>query len=338
MGAEKKEEIYEKNELLRKLILTRLKSVRKEKFGDKAIDKLSLVFRVFLLRHLNLNYEFTLEELIAELNKRRISSKLKKRVIAILNLLTELMYEDKKISQEEFKSMLTEAESIVSLATGQDGEEKKTEKKENKKTKESLLFNFVHRIGLVKVGEAGEGKLGKKEIKKREKTVADERGKRNLEEKKLERLALKCRRLTETGGKALAKNNLKKSCRIYSRLIDIYTKLPNERRAELFGEINSFYKSISEKKCRIMQEGKQKLRGNAGRKMREIKGESREKISKAGAGKGEAPRFEKMAECHGLIEKSRRLLESGKEDEAKRAYLNAKKIYLRQISRKKLSG
>ena len=75
MVRKKKEVIGNKNELLRKLILAKLKGIQKEKFEPKAIDKFSLVFRVFLLRHLNLNYEFTGEELVNELNKAKISKK-----------------------------------------------------------------------------------------------------------------------------------------------------------------------------------------------------------------------------------------------------------------------
>jgi len=89
MNQGKKEAVDSKNELLSKLILTKLRTIKKEKFELKTIDKLSLVFRVFLLRYLNLNYEFTLEELINELSKSKVQSNLKNRIITMSNLLTE---------------------------------------------------------------------------------------------------------------------------------------------------------------------------------------------------------------------------------------------------------
>ena len=69
MKKRKKEVVHRKDELLKGLILAKLKAIEKRKFGKNSIGDLSLVFRVFLLRYLNLNYEFTLEELVGELNK-----------------------------------------------------------------------------------------------------------------------------------------------------------------------------------------------------------------------------------------------------------------------------
>lgn len=170
MKPKKKEVMGERSVLLRKLVLTKLKTIRKEKFEPKTIDKFSLVFRVFLLRYLNLNYEFTLDELIKELNKAKIPNKLKDRITSLSTLLVEIEYEDKKISREEFKSLLSEAEGIINLATGQVEKEKKIgEKEENAPIKKNLLFNFLHKIGLVKTEEE------KKTIKKRKERREKER-------------------------------------------------------------------------------------------------------------------------------------------------------------------
>lgn len=167
MKPKKKEVVDGRKALLRKLIFTKLMGIRREKFEPKTIDKFSLVFRVFLLRYLNLNYEFTLDELVKELNKIKISTELKDRITALSTLLVEIEYEDKKISKEEFKSLLSEAERIVNLATGQVEKEKKIEKKEEKAhIKKNLLFNFLRKIKLIKTEE--EKKAIKKEKEERE--------------------------------------------------------------------------------------------------------------------------------------------------------------------------
>lgn len=172
MRTEKKEVVDGRKRLLRKLILTKLMTVRKEKFGPKSIDKFSLVFRVFLLRYLNLNYEFTLDELINELNKIKLSTELKDRIIKLSTLLVEIEYDNKKISREEFKSLLGEAEDIINLATGQVGKEKKIgEKEEKAHIKKKVLFNFLHSAGLVKTDEE------KNAIKKRKEDREKERQK-----------------------------------------------------------------------------------------------------------------------------------------------------------------
>ncbi len=211
MNPEKKEVIDKRNILLRKLILAKLSSIRKEKFEPKTIDKLSLTFRVFLLRYLNLNYEFTLEELINELNKTKISSKLRDEIIEIMSLLTEIEYEDRKISREEFKSVLSGAENVVNIATGIiEKKEKIVEKgKEKVPVKKRVLFNFLHKISLAKTEKEREAikkiRLKKKkerqrldEIKKQERLKAKEERIKQIEIEK-KRKALEKKRTEEEG-------------------------------------------------------------------------------------------------------------------------------------------
>lgn len=180
MSPEKKEAIGRKGDLLRGLILAKLKAIQKEEFEPKSIAKLSLVFRVFLLRHLNLNYEFTSEELAKELDKAKISAKLKDRILSLVDLLTEVEYEDKQISVQEFKLLMREAENIVNLATGQAEKKEKTHKKEEAKAKkEFFLSDFLHKVGLVKTEEE------KKAVKK--KKLEKEKEKQELEALKKQR-------------------------------------------------------------------------------------------------------------------------------------------------------
>jgi len=190
MNPEKKEEVDRKNELLSKLILTKLRTIKKEKFDPKTIDKLSLVFRVFLLRYLNLNYEFTLEELINELNKIKIQSKLKDGIISTSNLLTEIKYEGRHISVEEFKALLKEAEKIVNLATRKvEKNPEEYEKNEELHIKKRQLSSFLHKIGLVKTEAEKKGKgLEKKKDEEDRKNKKEEEIRKN---ERLERLRIR---------------------------------------------------------------------------------------------------------------------------------------------------
>ena len=199
--AKVKKEVKGGNEVLRKLILTRIKKLKKQKFNEKAIDKFSVTFRVFMLRYLNLNYEFTVDELIIELNKTKIPQNLKEKVVSVLKLISEVKYENKEISKDEFKSLLNETNTIVNLATGITIQEKKSEKKVEIVHKKIPLFDLLHKIGIVHTEKEKEALKKKKqeqerikliEIEKNEiiekKKIKLEKIKEEKERKKLEKL------------------------------------------------------------------------------------------------------------------------------------------------------
>ena len=102
---------------LRSAILDKLESIRHQKFDDKKIDRFSLAFRIFLLKYLNLNYEFTEEELLNELSKRHLSNELKERIMEIVNMMAEVKYENKKIDEPEFSRIFEEGLDIIGVAT-----------------------------------------------------------------------------------------------------------------------------------------------------------------------------------------------------------------------------
>lgn len=135
-----KKEVNNKEEVLSRLILSRINAIRRQRFEDKTIDKFSVAFRVFLLRYLNLSYEFTLEELANELDKAKMSREMKDSIIRILTLLTEVKYEDRQISIEEFKGTLNDAENIVKVLAGSAQEEAHVEEKP--------FAHFLHKLSL----------------------------------------------------------------------------------------------------------------------------------------------------------------------------------------------
>ena len=104
MDHEKKEAVGSRYDVLRRLIPPKLEIIQKQKFDSSTVGKFNLIFKVFLLRYLNLNYEFTTDELIQELERLKISSKLKERIIAISNRLINVEYGGGEISEEEFES------------------------------------------------------------------------------------------------------------------------------------------------------------------------------------------------------------------------------------------
>lgn len=104
-------------EALRKVILAKLSSIEKKKFEENSIDEFSLAFRVFLLKYLNLDYEFTEEELLQELDRKKAGKAIRDRIIGLANLLDEIKYHGKKISKSEFDKTITDCCEIIKLAT-----------------------------------------------------------------------------------------------------------------------------------------------------------------------------------------------------------------------------
>tara|TARA_Y100000310_G_C20674597_1_gene812231 strand:+ start:2080 stop:2952 length:873 start_codon:yes stop_codon:yes gene_type:complete len=269
--AKVKKEVKGGNEVLRKLILTRIKKLKKQKFNEKAIDKFSVTFRVFMLRYLNLNYEFTVDELIIELNKTKIPQNLKEKVVSVLKLISEVKYENKEISKDEFKSLLNETNTIVNLATGITIQEKKSEKKVEIVHKKIPLFDLLHKIGIVHTEKEKEALKKKKqeqerikliEIEKNEiiekKKIKLEKIKEEKERKKLEKLrkdekalkvlvrekrdnAILIKEMIKEVRKMIAESSLDDAKIIYMEIMKIYNTSEPEEKAKVYADIKSLY-------------------------------------------------------------------------------------------------
>ncbi|MBW2976445.1 hypothetical protein KY347_03290, partial [Candidatus Woesearchaeota archaeon] len=128
-------------------------------------------------------------------------------------------------------------------------------------------------------------KLRKEEERQREKRIGERKEeleiKKRIEEERERELrkssAGKCKRLIDKGYRALDKSNLKKSERIYAKLMEVYINLPSERKAEIFKDINSFYKSLLLKKNQLRQKKEdEKIKELEKKKYEESKDRKRE--------------------------------------------------------------
>lgn len=210
-----KKEVYEKDGVLRTLILAKLKSLRKEKFEAKSIDDFSLIFRVFILKYLNLNYEFTEEELASEMDKKKVPSRLKEKIMDVLDVLTQIKYEGKNVSRAEFRLLLDETEGIVHSATGSN---EKHAAKEAKPLENAGLAGFLQNLLPASKNEgAKKGKAARQETaekskeeqkkkrkeelrKNREKEIEDKK-QRELREQKEREKSKRLEEIKETEGK-----------------------------------------------------------------------------------------------------------------------------------------
>ena len=111
-----KEEIEENLVMLRRLVLDKLRALRKEELGQEKIDELGLVFKVFTLKFLKIEYEFTNEELSLELDKKILSPSLKNKIANLSSYLDEIKYHEKSIDRRQYLKLIDEITELVTSA------------------------------------------------------------------------------------------------------------------------------------------------------------------------------------------------------------------------------
>ncbi len=125
-----------------------------------------------------------------------------------------------------------------------------------------------------------------------------------------------CRSLIGKGYRALDKDNIGKADSIYIKIIGTYTALPNERKAEVFKEINLFYKSLLLKKQQVREKEKQEDK-------------SEERLAKLREEKGKERKKKVFEFLHNLglakTEKEKREIEGQKEERRKQKELEVKR-------------
>lgn len=146
MNNTKKEEQGRELEILRNVIIKKLKGLSHKKFSYEAVDDFSLAFRVFLLKYLQIEYEFTEDELAKELEKKRTSRLLKENIMRISNLLQSVKYGSRKITKEEFEIVLKAGMEIVSIATSNNHKHFEIEEEKKPAVLKSLFKNIINNI------------------------------------------------------------------------------------------------------------------------------------------------------------------------------------------------
>ena len=160
-------------EILRAAVLKKLSSTKKKKFSEKSVDDLGWTFRVFLIKFLNLNYEFTHEELLSEIARVRIKKDLRNRVLALSGLLEEMKYGSRDAAKEDFEWMVNEAERVINLAIiGREFQDEArqpspAEAAQLQKQKESIIRKLGGFLKVISQGKKPES-AKKQELKKGE--------------------------------------------------------------------------------------------------------------------------------------------------------------------------
>ena len=111
-------------------------------------EKLSSLFRETIMKTLNLNFEFTHQELVSELNKASIDDKLKQRILKFSSSIESKKFAKESIEKHEYEKMLNELTKLTLILYHKAIEqeigiiEEKIKRKKTVKNVNKLLINI----------------------------------------------------------------------------------------------------------------------------------------------------------------------------------------------------
>jgi hypothetical protein len=201
-----------------KLILKKAAHRRAEQIRSKAFISSKEVYdlvRSFFKKHLDIDYEFTHDELMKELRKVYLSPELHGKVNGLFRKVSEIEHSDKNFTREELEELLVEFKDIVDAMIVSHYEQ---DKSFFKRLKDSVhkMFSKEHR-----------------KILQPDDSVLSEH----------ERVIVKMNMLLDNA-KRMLDTNLEKSKKDYQELLAIYETLDEPKKKAYFGPINELYQMI----------------------------------------------------------------------------------------------
>lgn len=112
----KKESTEDSRELVKETALHQLELFEKKGLERKtASDEFFNLFRKIMANLLHLKNQFTYEELVAQLDKKRVNSQAKEALSELCKKITDAEYGVEKPSAKELKELLEETKKIVNM-------------------------------------------------------------------------------------------------------------------------------------------------------------------------------------------------------------------------------
>jgi len=216
-------------EIAKNNTLKRIQAFRKH-FSKKSKDDNFIQFfhivRLFFAELFKIKYEFTLGELIIELNKRRIDKNLKEKTLFFLKKLSIIEYSDEKLPGLELKKLLSEFLKLFEKLTFSE-----------QKVKETRLDKLLIFLRIKKP------LIQKKEVRKKQDNLQPlilSKLKINFGKSKLEQVhALLIQALDMVNN-----NEIQKSRKLYIKIKKKYNQLNIEDKKEIYDNIILLYKEL----------------------------------------------------------------------------------------------
>ena len=180
----------------------------------------------FFRELLELNYEFTHEELIEELHKIYLDKKTHDELVAFLEHLGKMEYTKKEYSQEELESILEEMRHILNHLI------------HHHKKKLSLKDKLLVKLHLKKITTE------KIDAKEKPLIELEEEIKKEEEDVKEEEELITMQKLLK---KVASETDVKKAKVAYKKASESYSKLKPEEQKVMYDELMNAYKKLSGK-------------------------------------------------------------------------------------------
>jgi hypothetical protein len=189
-----KEEEEKKLPPLESSTLRKLESLEKKEFSLNHINDFSEIFRAYIKSKYNVQHSHTLEEVIKELNLRKIKDSKKNRILHVVHKINDIKFKFGKFDKEVFGLMIYNFERIL---TGKAPKVKRSEKKvkiEKKVNKKPVIRVKIKKPVKKKIvieKKKVKKLLEKKKLKKVKKNVMNEKkkgkriGKKNQKTKRV---------------------------------------------------------------------------------------------------------------------------------------------------------
>ena len=206
-----------KNKLiLKKAVTKKIKQINSKAFiSDREVYEL---IRSFFKKHLDVDYEFTHQELMKELRRIYLTPELQQKVDALFKKISEVEHSDKTFTREELEQLLKEFNNVVDqLIVSHYQKEKSFGKK---------FKDWVHKIFSTK----------HKDMLNVDESVLSEN----------ERIIVKMNMLLDNS-KRWSGKNIEKAKEAYKELMHLYESLGEERQKIYYPPIQELYQMIRSK-------------------------------------------------------------------------------------------
>ncbi len=239
----KKKEKEDKIDLLKKQLLKRIKIIEDQIFQNKIEDGFINLFhtiREFFATILKIKYEFTYEELINEVEKKKsIKPEIKKKIKKFSDKISVIEYSDRILSKKILKDSLEEFRHITKILIKRPIKKVKPEKiKLRKLYRNEHLLKILHTLKLYKTEEEKKIILRKKKIEKLKKEEEVILLKKQYEKiKKIENLAAKAL-------KYIQNNNIDMAKKTYISLNRLYQNSDPEEKKQVYDKVKDVYHEI----------------------------------------------------------------------------------------------
>ncbi len=235
----------ESKEDIGKYVLQTISDLSK-KINKNPVDELSLsfyeVFRGFFAKFFRIRFKFTYDELIEEIESKRIDPRHKRRIEKLAKKLTYLEYSNINITNKVFREMVNDFKYLVKKLAFPEKDKKVVTRKLDiilsKISKKSRLFK----------------KQKIKKVKKPAKLKAKEKAKKKIPLPEPIASDKEIYSLLEKAYISIVNKNFDEAKEIYIKIVDIYDKLPKDKRGKVHDDILNVFKPKTKEKIKPKNE------------------------------------------------------------------------------------